>query len=136
MKVRVVMVVIMLATTEVIEVVMEDMTEVTGGDGDGRDSVMSGGVGGRGRGGDGDGAFGGGGYDSYGGGALCNAGGGGDTGRGFGDYFIGCPSNDTAMHDSQTWMSPDEMLSNLLGSEGLDAKYGGSRFLEKISIIM
>nr|XP_025678369.1 glycine-rich RNA-binding protein 3, mitochondrial-like [Arachis hypogaea] len=75
-------------------------------------------------------------YDSYGDGGLCSNGGGGVVRQRFGDYFIGVPSSDVAMHESQTYISLGEMLSNLLGSEGLDAEFGGSCFLDKISMIM
>jgi len=43
--------------------------------------------------------------------------GGGDGGRRFGDYFVGIFNSDEAVHESQTYISPGEMLSYLLGSE-------------------
>ncbi|RYR47061.1 hypothetical protein Ahy_A07g032973 [Arachis hypogaea] len=42
----------------------------------------------------------------------------------------------TTVHESQMYISSGEMLLDLLGSEDLDAKFGGSRFIEKISVIM
>ncbi|RYR60860.1 hypothetical protein Ahy_A04g017933 [Arachis hypogaea] len=81
-----------------------------GGHGAGRDGGMGGssGVGdGSGCGGGGGGGRGGvghdygcDGYDSYGGGGLCDDGGDENAGGGFGDYFVGVPSSDMAIHDS------------------------------------
>ncbi|XP_020979250.1 aspartate, glycine, lysine and serine-rich protein-like [Arachis ipaensis] len=108
-----------------------------GGHGGGHDGGMGGGSGG-GEGGGGGGAggslngdcygYGGGGDDGYSGGGL-----GGDGGGGDGDYFV---SSDMAMHENQTYISPGDLLSNLLSNEGLDAEFRGSRILDDISMLM
>nr|XP_025640710.1 keratin, type I cytoskeletal 10-like [Arachis hypogaea] len=83
-----------------------------------------GGVGGGGAdgGGDGGGIYGGGeGEGGFQGGALGLRDGGGFGGdMGFGDYFVGVLSSDMALHESQKFMSPGELLSDLLDSDGLD----------------
>ncbi|RYR07083.1 hypothetical protein Ahy_B05g074403 [Arachis hypogaea] len=93
-----------------------------GGEDDGRHDGggggrIPGGLGGRTPGGMGRGGHGG---DLYVSGAVDDLGhsGGGDGGGPFGDYFVGVPSSDQAVHDSQTWVSPGQLLSNLLTSDG------------------
>ncbi|RYR55473.1 hypothetical protein Ahy_A06g030684 [Arachis hypogaea] len=63
-------------------------------------------------------------------------GGGGLEGGQFGDYFVGVPNDDHAVHESQTWVSPGQLFSALLTNDGLDAEFGGSHFLVEISAIM
>ncbi|RYR16237.1 hypothetical protein Ahy_B04g073232 [Arachis hypogaea] len=63
----------------------------------------------------------------------------GDGGLGsgsLGDYFVGVPGDDHAVHESQTWVSPGTLFSDLLPSDDLDAEFGGSHFLDEISAIM
>ncbi|QHO20441.1 uncharacterized protein DS421_11g337980 [Arachis hypogaea] len=63
----------------------------------------------------------------------------GDSGLGsgpLGDYFVGVPGDDHALHESQTWVSQGILFSDLLASDGLDAEFGGSHFLDEISAIM
>ncbi|XP_015935710.1 uncharacterized protein LOC107461678 [Arachis duranensis] len=62
--------------------------------------------------------------------------GGNVSGHGFGDYFIGIPTCDKSLAEHQTYISLGQMLSELMGSEGLDAKFGGSHFFDEISMIM
>ncbi|RYR72599.1 hypothetical protein Ahy_A02g006829 [Arachis hypogaea] len=44
--------------------------------------------------------------------------------------------DDQDVHESQTYISSSQLLSDLLTNEGLDAEFGGSHFLEEISVIM
>ncbi|RYQ85911.1 hypothetical protein Ahy_B10g105550 [Arachis hypogaea] len=60
----------------------------------------------------------------------------GGAGGAFGDYFVGVPNDDHPVHESQTWVSPGRLLSDKLTSDGLDAEFGSSHFLEEISVIM
>ncbi|QHO45563.1 uncharacterized protein DS421_6g180020 [Arachis hypogaea] len=50
--------------------------------------------------------------------------------------FVRVSSSDEAVHEIQTYISLSEILSDLLGNEGLDAEFGGSRFLDEISVTM
>ncbi|RYR20215.1 hypothetical protein Ahy_B03g065313 isoform A [Arachis hypogaea] len=115
------------------------------GGGDGRGDHMStdggdaggipGGVGGQEHGTRGSGSLGG---DWYGSGVGEDAGEGPSGGaRGaFSDYFVGVPSDDQTLHESQTWVSPSRLLSDMLTSDGLDVEFRSSHFLEEISVIM
>nr|XP_025628892.1 uncharacterized protein LOC112722136 [Arachis hypogaea] len=63
----------------------------------------------------------------------------GDGGLGsgpLGDYFVGVPADDYALHESQPWVSPETLFSDLLASDGLDAEFGGSHFIDETSAIM
>ncbi|RYR09975.1 hypothetical protein Ahy_B05g078420 [Arachis hypogaea] len=63
----------------------------------------------------------------------------GDGGLGsgpLGDYFVGVSGDDHAVHESQIWVSPRTLFSDLLVSDGLDVEFGSSHFLDKISAIM
>ncbi|RYQ98574.1 hypothetical protein Ahy_B07g086323 [Arachis hypogaea] len=57
-------------------------------------------------------------------------------GCGFGDYFARVPTCDDSLQEHQTYISPGQMWSDLLGSEGLEAEFGASHFLDEISMIM
>ncbi|RYR23302.1 hypothetical protein Ahy_B03g068543 [Arachis hypogaea] len=63
----------------------------------------------------------------------------GDVGLGSGpldDYFVGVPDDDHTLQESQPWVSLGMLFSDLLASDGLDADFGGSHFLDEISAIM
>ncbi|RYR27350.1 hypothetical protein Ahy_B01g051398 [Arachis hypogaea] len=62
--------------------------------------------------------------------------GGSVPGREFGDYFVWVPTCDDSLAEHQTYISLGQMLSELMGSEGLDVEFGGSHFLDEINIIM
>ncbi|QHO02699.1 uncharacterized protein DS421_13g425980 [Arachis hypogaea] len=53
-----------------------------------------------------------------------------------GDYFVGVPTDDHTLQESQPWVSPGTLFSDLLASDGLDADFGESHFLDEISAIM
>ncbi|RYR65420.1 hypothetical protein Ahy_A03g011352 [Arachis hypogaea] len=47
-----------------------------------------------------------------------------------------CPGDDHTLQESQPWGSPGTLYADLLASDGLDADFGGSHFLDEISAIM
>ncbi|QHO21148.1 uncharacterized protein DS421_11g344170 [Arachis hypogaea] len=53
-----------------------------------------------------------------------------------GDYFVGVPVDDQTLQKSTPWVSPGSMFSDFLAGDGIDADFGGSHFLDEISIIM
>ncbi|QHO06214.1 uncharacterized protein DS421_14g452800 [Arachis hypogaea] len=53
-----------------------------------------------------------------------------------GDYFVDVPTDDHTLQESQPWVNPGTLFSDLLASDGLDADFGGSHFLDEISAIM
>ncbi|QHN83354.1 uncharacterized protein DS421_20g704050 [Arachis hypogaea] len=63
----------------------------------------------------------------------------GDGGLGLGplgDYFVGVPADDQTLQESTPWVSPGTMFSDFMASDGLDADFGGSHFLDEITAIM
>ncbi|QHN93548.1 uncharacterized protein DS421_17g593660 [Arachis hypogaea] len=63
----------------------------------------------------------------------------GDIGLGsgpLGDYFVGVPGHDQTLQESTPWVSPGSQWADFLASDTLDADFGGSHFLDKISAIM
>ncbi|QHO54064.1 uncharacterized protein DS421_2g53370 [Arachis hypogaea] len=63
----------------------------------------------------------------------------GDTGLGgvsLGDYFVGVPAHDQPQQEGTPWVIPESQWSDFLGSDTLDADFGGPQFLADITAIM
>ncbi|RYQ92509.1 hypothetical protein Ahy_B09g098739 [Arachis hypogaea] len=63
----------------------------------------------------------------------------GDAGLGsgpLGDYFVGVPAHDQTLQESTPWVSLGSQWADFLASDTLDADFGGSHFLDKITAIM
>ncbi|RYR68715.1 hypothetical protein Ahy_A03g015195 [Arachis hypogaea] len=63
----------------------------------------------------------------------------GDTGLGpvpLGDYFVGVPAHDQPQQEGTPWVIPGPQWSDFLGSDTLDADFGGPQFLADITAIM